>query len=85
MLRQLGNSLLCSKDAPRPPLSNALSFVLFGPLSESLRSHLWTLAFRKNPKNTDADEFFSKKNIKMFITLMKPREIITDLHRYSSM
>ena len=62
MLRQLDNLLLGSKDAPRPPLSNALGFVSFGLLPESLRSHLWTLAFKKKkPQNTDVDEFFSKK------------------------
>ncbi len=75
MLRQLDNLLLGSKDAPRPPLSNALGFVSFGPLPESLRSHLWTHVFKKKTQNTRVCEFFQKKKFKMFITLIKRREM----------
>ena len=60
MLRQLGNSLLGSKDAPRPPLSNALGFVSFGLLPKSLRSHLWTVVFKKTTKYA-CMRVFSKK------------------------
>ena len=74
MLRQLDNLLLGSKDAPRPPLSNALGFVSFGPLPESLRSHLWTVVFKKKHKICVYASFFKKK-IKMFITLIKRREM----------
>ena len=47
MFHQLESPSYSSKDAPRPPLSNALSFVLFEQLPDSLRSHLWTLSSKK--------------------------------------
>ena len=75
MLRQLDTLLLGSKDAPRPPLSNAFGFVSLEPLPESLRLHLWTLAFKKKPQNTGVCEFFQKKKFKMFITLIKRRDV----------
>ena len=76
MLRQLEKPVHSSKDAPRPPLSNARSFVSFGSLPESLRAHLWTLAFKKkNTKYACRRVFFQKKQFKMFITLIKRRDM----------
>ena len=74
MLRQLDNLLLGSKDAPRPPLSNALGFVSFRPLPESICSHLWTVVFKKTTKYA-CMRVFSKKKFKMFIILIKCRDM----------
>ena len=54
----LGTRSGTQKNAPRPTLSNALSFVSFEQLPDFLRSHLWTLASRKSKKY---DVFFKKK------------------------
>ena len=39
VLRQLVLPLYTSKDAPRPPFSNARRFISFEQLPESLRAH----------------------------------------------
>ena len=75
----LGDPSRGSKDAPRSLLSNALSFVSFKQLPDSLRSHLWTLASRKKAKNTT---FFSRKNFKMSvdaILLVKRTRVVSQL------
>ena len=51
VLRQLVSPPYSSKDAPRPPFSNAPRFISFGPLLMTLRTHLWIVAFTKNGQN----------------------------------
>ena len=64
MLRQLGNSLHGSKDAPRPPFSHALQFISFGSLLMTLRAHFVDSCFDKKWQNTRACElFFKTKNL----------------------
>ena len=64
-LRTVFRQLVCppysSKDAPRPPFSNALRFILFGPLLMSLRAHFWTVALEKIHKIRVYVNFFEKK------------------------
>ena len=67
-----------SKDAPRPPFSNARRFISFGQLLMPLRAHLWTVALRKIRKIREYASFF-EKNIQNLVTLIRCRRVINQL------
>ena len=78
VLRQLVLPLYTSKDAPRPPFSNARRFISFGQLLMPLRAHLWTVALRKIHKIREYASFF-EKNIQNLVTLIRCRRVINQL------
>ena len=78
VLRQLVYPSYSSKDAPRPPFSNAPRFISFRQLLMSLRAHLWTVVLKKNHKIRVYASFFTKK-IQNVIILIKRRRVFNQL------